>query len=92
MHADVTIAALDLDAPGQVTWWPPERRNVTLHSNLVHVIAETARHAGHADIIGELTDGAAGLRQGNDNLPAQDEQWWRDYIARLRTIAEEAGA
>ena len=57
-----------LDATGSVPWWPEDRRNVTLHRLLVHVIAETNRHAGHADIVRELIDGAAGLRADNSNL------------------------
>lgn len=43
-HADETIRSLDLDALGHVPWWP--RPNVTLHAVLVHVVTETARHAG----------------------------------------------
>ena len=39
-HSDATIAALALDAVGQVSWWPPERRSVTLHQMLVHLVAE----------------------------------------------------
>ena len=35
----------------------------------MHMIAETHRHAGHADIVRELIDGAAGVRQDVDNLP-----------------------
>lgn len=46
-HADETIRSLDLDALGHVPWW--RRPNVTLHAVLVHVVTETARHAGHAD-------------------------------------------
>jgi hypothetical protein len=42
---------------------------VTLLRMLVHVIAETNRHAGHADIVRELIDEAAGLQPGNNNLP-----------------------
>ena len=34
---------------------------VSLRWNYVHMIEETARHAGHADIIRELTDGATGV-------------------------------
>ena len=41
-----------------VPWWPEERRETTLHRLLVHVIAETNRHAGHADILRELIDGS----------------------------------
>ncbi len=39
-----------------------DRREVTLHRILVHMIAETDRHAGHSGIVRELIDGAAGLR------------------------------
>ena len=41
---------------------------MTLHRILVHMIAETDRHAGHADIVRELIDGTVGLRQDNDNM------------------------
>lgn len=90
-HADGTIEALELDAPGSVPWWPPERRDVTLHQILVHVIAETARHAGHADIVRELTDDQAGMRADATNMPDVDEQWWAAYVQRLRRVAEEVG-
>lgn len=89
-HADATIDALELDSTGEVPWWPEDKRQVTLHQILVHMIAETARHAGHADIVRELTDGAAGLRPGNTNLPDQDAQRWADYVARLERTADEA--
>ena len=78
-HADATIDALPLDATGRVPWWPDERNEVTLHRILVHMIAETNRHAGHADIVRELIDGAAGLREGNDNMAPGDQAWWVDY-------------
>ena len=45
-HADTTIESLGLEGAGRVPWWRPERRDVTLHQILVHVIAETRRHAG----------------------------------------------
>jgi uncharacterized damage-inducible protein DinB len=90
-HADATIEVLPLDAVGEVSWWRPESRKVTLHRILVHVATETHRHAGHADIVRELIDGAAGLRAGNDNLPAQDEAWWSGYRRRLERVAQEAG-
>ena len=64
--ADATIAELPLDAVGRLPWWGASP--VTLHRVLVHVTAETQRHAGHADIIRELIDGSAGLLEGHDNL------------------------
>jgi hypothetical protein len=90
-HSDATIDALSLDAVGQVPWWPPERREVTLHRVLVHVIAETHRHAGHADIVRELIDGAVGLRPDNDNMPLPDQMEWDDYRSRVQRAAEAAG-
>ncbi|WP_108250721.1 DinB family protein [Planctomonas deserti] len=90
-HSDATIAALDLDSPGTVAWWAADRRSVTLHRILVHMIAENQRHAGHADIARELIDGAAGLRQGVSNLPEMDEAWWNDYRERLERTARSAG-
>jgi len=89
-HADATIERLPLDAPGVVSWWQPASRDVTLHRVLVHVIAETHRHAGHADIVRELVDGAAGLRANNSNLPDGDRAWWESYRNRLESAAKEA--
>lgn len=90
-HSNATIEALPLDAIGHVAWWSGDRRQVTLHQILVHVAAETHRHAGHADIVRELIDGTAGLRAINDNLPPGDRQWWADYRERIETAAREAG-
>lgn len=90
-HSDATIAALALDATGQVPWWPDDRSTVTLHQILVHLIAETHRHAGHADLVRELIDGATGLRKGNDNMAPGDRQWWEAYRARLEATAQDAG-
>jgi uncharacterized damage-inducible protein DinB len=89
-HADATIDALDLDAVGRVPWWPPDRREVTLHRILVHVVAETNRHAGHADILRELIDGETGLRKGSENMAPGDPAWWENYRHRLETVAREA--
>jgi uncharacterized damage-inducible protein DinB len=90
-HSDATIDSLDLDAIGHVPWWPPEAGEVTLHRILVHMLAETNRHAGHADIVRELIDGAAGLRVDNDNMVPGDQQFWADYRDRLERVAREAG-
>lgn len=89
-HSDATIDALALDAIGQVPWWPDDRSEVTLHRILVHMIAETQRHAGHADIVRELIDGAVGLRVNNDNMAPGDQAWWETYRERLERVAQEA--
>jgi uncharacterized damage-inducible protein DinB len=88
--ADETLEALSLEAVGEVPWWAPDRRTATLHRILVHVLAETQRHVGHADIVRELVDGAAGLRADNDNLPPADQAWWEGYRAQVERAAREA--
>jgi uncharacterized damage-inducible protein DinB len=90
-HADATIDSLPLDAVGHVPWWPEERREVTLHRILVHMIAETHRHAGHADIVRELIDGVVGLRTVNDNMAPGDVTWWESYRSRLERVARGTG-
>jgi hypothetical protein len=89
-HSDATIDTLDLDAVGHVPWWPDDRSEVTLHRILLHMVAETQRHAGHADIVRELIDGAAGLRADNDNLAPGDTAWWENYRSRLERAARDA--
>lgn len=86
-HTDATVEALDLESLGAVPWWPEDHREVTLHRILVHVATETHRHAGHADIVRELIDGAAGFQMGNDNLPEVDAEWWAAYRDRLEQAA-----
>ena len=79
--SDATITELPLDAVGQVWWWGDA--TVTLHHVLVHVTADTQRHAGHADIVRELIDGSVGMLKGVDNLhirdPAEQERF-RDQV------------
>jgi uncharacterized damage-inducible protein DinB len=87
-QSDTTIDSLDLDAPGLVPWWGPDREQVTLHQILVHMVVEIARHAGHADIIREMIDGSAGNEDGN--LPEMTAAEWAVYRERLERAAEEA--
>jgi hypothetical protein len=89
-HADATIEALGLDSVGRVPWWPEPYQDVTLHHILVHMVAETARHAGHADILREQVDGLAGLRSDNPNLPNLTRTEWAEHAARLERIAGTA--
>jgi hypothetical protein len=89
-HGDATVAALDLDATGLVPWWPEERRHPTLSRVLVHLTAETHRHAGHADIVRELVDGAAGMLPGVSNLGSEDPADWAAHRARVQAAAEAA--
>lgn len=83
-HSDQSIGLLELDAPARVAWWPEQRRDTTLGSLLVRVVAETAQHAGHADILREMIDG----RAGKDHATAGDAAWWTRYRERVRHAAE----
>ena len=79
--ADVAIDELELDAPGRhhlgIT--------VSLRWMLFTVLLDTARHAGHADIVRELIDGSAGsYREWPGVAPADDEQYRETYLARVR--------
>ena len=80
--ADATIDELPLDAVGRVGWWGDSP--VTLHRVLVHMTCETQRHAGHADIIRESIDGAAGFLRGSDNLHISDPASWRSTTGSKR--------
>lgn len=87
-HSNATIAALDLDATGTVPWWSGHRRTVTLGQILVHMIAETNRHAGHADIVRETIDNNAGLNRTNSNIA--DDTDWTAYYDKLERAARQA--
>jgi hypothetical protein len=89
-HADDTIGALSLDAVGFVPWWPAERAHATLGRLMVHVATETHRHLGHADILREQLDGAAGVMPDNSNLPDVGADFWPAYRERLEQIARDA--
>jgi uncharacterized damage-inducible protein DinB len=54
--ADATIQDLPLEATGTAY----TGRRVSLRWVLVHMIEDTVRHAGHADILRELLDGGTG--------------------------------
>ncbi|MEU3624988.1 hypothetical protein BS329_36620 [Amycolatopsis coloradensis] len=83
-HSDQSIDRLGLAAPAQVDWWPEERRNTTLGSLLIRVVAETAQHAGHAEILREMIDGRAGA----DRDDTGDAAWWDRHIERVQRAAD----
>ncbi|MFZ0191167.1 MAG: DinB family protein [Streptosporangiaceae bacterium] len=89
-HSDATIDALPLDAIGHVPWWPADRNQVTLHHVLVRVATETSRHAGHADLVRELIDGAIGQTVSRPNLPPGDQPWWQAHYDRVAQAARQA--
>jgi hypothetical protein len=83
-HSDQSIDQLGLDAPADVSWWPEPRRKTTLGSLLVRVVAETAQHAGHADILREMIDG----RAGSDHDEVGDAAWWDRHVERVQQAAD----
>jgi hypothetical protein len=85
-HADATIQALPLDAPGHVPWW--SRPDVKLFAIVIHVLQETTRHAGHADILREQLDGRTGLRSEYEK--PIDTAAREAYRAKIERAAQEA--
>ncbi|SDS56772.1 DinB family protein [Actinoplanes derwentensis] len=85
VFTDQTIDQLPLDAPGQVPWWRPGEQAVTLQRIIIHVTADLARHAGHADILREQHDQTVGWRTEGSSVP--DGYDWPAYVAKLTTLA-----
>jgi len=74
-ETDETILAAEslnelVPVPQDVPWFPKDIEAWTVRWVLVHLIEETARHAGHADIVRETVDGATALE-----LLAAVENW-----------------
>jgi uncharacterized damage-inducible protein DinB len=88
-HAAETFAVCDLDTVGRVPWWG-DRGEVTLHQVLVHMLAETSRHAGHADLGRELVDGRVGRDPDDGNMDGGYD--WDGYVARVEAAARAATA
>ena len=57
-RSDAAIAAHDLDAPGSTALHSVGE--ASLRWMLLHMLEETARHAGHLDLIREMLDGETG--------------------------------
>ncbi|AYN30684.1 hypothetical protein DUI70_0181 [Streptomyces albus] len=87
-HSDATIDELPLDAPGHVPWWPEPHSHTNLFAVLVHVLGESIRHAGHADILRESLDGRTGLRPENEQQI--DEEARAAHCAEIERAARSA--
>ncbi|MFK0096648.1 DinB family protein [Streptomyces sp. NPDC091040] len=87
-HADATIEALPLDAPGHVPWWPEPYDRTTLFAVLVHVLGDSNRHAGHADILREGLDGRTGLRPEHEQPIDEDAR--AAHRAMIERVARSA--
>ncbi|QYA96006.1 DinB family protein [Streptomyces anulatus] len=87
-HSDATIDELPLDAPGHVPWWSEPHPNTNLFAVMTHVLSETVRHAGHADILREGLDGRTGLRAEHEQRI--DEEARAAYCAKIERAARAA--
>jgi hypothetical protein len=79
--ADTEAAVRDIDdldlpvpVPRDAPWFPPDIEAWSLRWVLLHLIEESARHAGHADIVRESLDGATQyeLLAAAEGWPATD--------------------
>lgn len=84
------------DTTGFAPWLPEP--NIPLGRILVHVLSETERHAGHADIVRELIDGSVGRFEDDDELDNTrqgrapvDDPGWRAHRDRVEAAAQKAG-
>lgn len=90
VHATQTFESTALNDTGTVPWWPPDRRHPTLRTVLLHMTVETARHAGHLDIVREMIDGSAGRFAGDPSIPGDGEIDWPAYVAKVEAAAQTA--
>jgi len=68
--ADFDDLGHPVPVPRGVPWFPQDVEAWSVRWVLLHLIEETARHAGHADIVRESLDGASSI-----SLLAAAEQW-----------------
>ncbi|MFF8618341.1 DinB family protein [Streptomyces sp. NPDC015350] len=89
-HSDATIDELPLDAPGHVPWWPEPGPNTNLFAVMTHVLGETNRHTGHADILREGLDGRTGMRAEYEGRI--DEEARAAHRAKIERAARSAAS
>jgi uncharacterized damage-inducible protein DinB len=85
-ETDAFLATADLDqlvpVPKGVPWFPQDAEFWSLRWVVMHVIEETARHAGHADIVRESIDGSNAFKLLADFETAQGNRpAWADYVS-----------
>jgi hypothetical protein len=78
-----------LDATGRVAWW--QDAEVPLFNILVHLLAETTRPAGHADILREELEGAVGTDAEDMAVKWHDSAFWAKRREEIEAAARSAG-
>ena len=61
-----------------------------LFNILVHILSETNRHAGHADILREQLDGAIGTGPQSAALAGFDTAYWKAHYSKIEQAAKAA--
>ena len=83
-HGDDNVRTLSLQAPAHVPWWSEARRDTTVGTLVIHMLHETAQHAGQADVVRESIDG----RGGADHDDFGDAARWAEFVARIQAEAD----
>lgn len=86
--AEAALDNLELASPAVIPWWSVHRHSTVEHL-IVHMIAETSRHAGQLDIVRELLDGQVGLREQALNLPSYSSAQWQEQYSHLQQLSQE---
>lgn len=82
-HTARAAAELPSDATVTVPWWSePE---ATFDRLLVHLVAETAQHAGHLEILREGIDGQGDA--WDEQRTERDGAWWTALVERIDAAA-----
>ncbi|MDP1795232.1 MAG: DinB family protein [Acidimicrobiales bacterium] len=87
VETEAAIAAEDdlgrlVPIPQGVPWFPSDESHWSVRWVLMHIIEETARHAGHADIVRESVDGGTGFQLLADYETAQgNPPAWAAYLS-----------
>lgn len=64
--------------------------DVKLFNIIVHMLSDTTRHAGHADILREQLDGATGMTAESTAPEEHDSAFWEDRRAKVEQAARAA--
>jgi uncharacterized damage-inducible protein DinB len=93
---EAVVAGIDdlgrpVPVPRGVPWFPDDVEAWSVRWVLLHIVEETARHAGHADIVRESIDGATmyELMAAAEGWPATD--WLKPWEPAAPARGQDAG-